>query len=215
MNLDETGIMEYFRIEMRTKFTSPNQLMNVAYAVNVSMPQLEQMELDFLKNENPQPTTPFDENGNPPKEKIKTSQLLVENHELREKCRQAESELAEVQSAFDAYRRKAENDRVSLHRRLAIVSESLEAAITEKKEMKAKMGRSEKDMDNMQLNIAELMRSNVMLSEELRALGAQTNPVAHMTALRSSLGNPGSATNSPREESPPQEARNKRALSIW
>jgi hypothetical protein len=62
MLLDEQGIMEYFRSDLRSKFNDPQQLMNIAYAVNVSVPQLEQMELEFTQNEKslPPPTpSPF------------------------------------------------------------------------------------------------------------------------------------------------------------
>jgi len=171
MSLDETGIMEYFRSDMRTKFTNPTQLMNIAYAVNVSLPQLEQMELDFLRMEKEKapPSPSFSDSSTPPsKEKVRLNQLLVENHELREKTRQKDAELATLQANFEQYRKKTESEKISLMRRLAIVSESLETANGEKKELKAKMGRSEKDMDNMQLNISELMKCNVALSEEIR-----------------------------------------------
>lgn len=94
----------------------------------------------------------------------------MENHELHEKNRQLEAELTTLQANFEQYRKKTESEKNALLRRLASTSESLEAALTDKKEMKAKMGRSEKDIDNMQLNIAELMKCNVMLSEELRDL---------------------------------------------
>ena len=68
MALDETGIMEYFRSDMRNKFTNPSQLMNIAFAVNVSLPQLEQMELDFLRNEKEKaPSASFSSESSPSK----------------------------------------------------------------------------------------------------------------------------------------------------
>jgi len=175
MSLDEQGIMEYFRSDLRSKFSEPQQLMNIAYAVNVSVPQLEQMELEFIQNEKslPPPTpSPFiDESYKKwSAEKIHLNQILVENHELREKNRQQAEELAALQAASEQYRKKMEAEKVVLVRRLAMVSESLETALSEKKEMREKMGRSEKDMDNMQVNISELMKANVALAEELRTV---------------------------------------------
>lgn len=64
MQLDEQGIMEYFRSDLRAKFHDPQQLMNIAYAVNVSVPQLEQMEAEYAQIEKsmpPSPASPFEE----------------------------------------------------------------------------------------------------------------------------------------------------------
>jgi hypothetical protein len=93
---------------------------------------------------------------------------LVENHELKEKSRQQAEELQALQLASDQYRKKMEAEKIALLRRLTLVNESLELALAEKKEMREKMGRSEKDLDNMQANIKDLMTANVVLSEELR-----------------------------------------------
>lgn len=110
------------------------------------------------------------------KDKIHINQILVENHELKEKNRQQAEEQQALQLASDQYRKKMEAEKVGLLRRLAVVNESLELALAEKKELKEKMGRSEKDIDNMQVNIRELMNANITLSEELRQHSRPTTP---------------------------------------
>jgi len=197
MSLDEQGIMEYFRSDLRAKFNDPQQLMNIAYAVNVSVPQLDQMEQEYNQNEKdfpPPVTTPFvDENYKKwSSEKIRVNQILVENHELKEKNRQQGEELQALQLASETYRKKMEAEKVALLRRLTLVNESLEIALAEKKEMREKMGRSEKDLDNMQANIKDLMTANVVLSEELRhnRPTTPTNPIP--TTPTSSISAPSS-----------------------
>ena len=248
--------MEYFRSDLRAKFNDPQQLMNIAYAVNVSVPQLEQMELEFIQNERglPPPTpSPFvDENFRKwsavskalspsslrpssfayspfrlifltflsslpatilfflfcltnTKEKIHINQILVENHELKERNRQQAEEMQELQLASEQYKKKMEADKIILLRRLTTVNESLETALTEKREMREKMGRFEKDLDNMQANIKDLMTANVTLSEELRlvrprALTPTPRPVTP-TSLSSSTTS--TTTSSPSSPSAP------------
>lgn len=124
------------------------------------------------------------------KDKIHINQILVENHELREKNRQQAEELQTLQHASDIYKKKMEAEKVSLLRRLAVVNESLELALVEKRDLKEKMGRSEKNIDEMQVNIKELMNVNITLSEELRQHSSRpstpTNP--HSTSSTSSPG---------------------------
>jgi Holliday junction resolvase RusA-like endonuclease len=196
MGLDEQGIMEYFRSDLRSKFNDPQQLMNIAYAVNVSVPQLEQMELEFIQTEKNLPTpspSPFvDESYKKwSAEKIHVNQILVENHELREKNRQQAEELQALQASSEQYKKKMEAEKINLLRRLTLVNESLEIALAEKKEMREKMGRSEKDLDNMQANIKDLMTANVALSEELRHVRPPT-PTNPGPATTTSLSAPSS-----------------------
>lgn len=68
MQLDEQGLMEYFRSDLRAKFIDPQQLMNIAYAVNVSVPQLDQMEAEYKTMEKnlPPPPTPFTDDKKSP-----------------------------------------------------------------------------------------------------------------------------------------------------
>jgi hypothetical protein len=207
MSQDEQGIMEYFRSDLRSKFSDPQQLMNIAYAVNVSVPQLEQMELEFIQAEKnlPPPTpSPFvDENYRKwSAEKMRINQILVENHELREKNRQQSEELQSLQVAHEQYRKKMEAEKVAMLKRLTMVNESLEIALAEKKEMREKVGRSEKDLDTMHANLKDLMTANITLSEELRNVRPPTptiivSPVSTPPATSPTLPTSLSAPSSP------------------
>jgi len=94
-----------------------------------------------------------------------------------------------------------EAEKIALLRRLTLVNESLEIALAEKKEMREKMGRSEKDISNMQENIKDLMTANITLSEELRNVRPPTpsTPILSPSFSGSSSGSstPSSAPASP------------------
>ena len=133
---------------------------------------------------------------------MRINQILVENHELREKNRQQSEELQSLQVAHEQYRKKMEAEKVAMLKRLTMVNESLEIALAEKKEMREKVGRSEKDLDTMHANLKDLMTANITLSEELRNVRPLTptiivSPVSTPPATSPTLPTSLSAPSSP------------------
>ncbi len=144
------------------------------------------MELDFLKNEkeHPLPPSPFIHDRKPA-EKIHINHILVENHELREKQRQQvtgrgrergtntnellqEEEISGLRTNIEQLKKKFETERLSLMKKIDGLNKLVESGKDEKKDMREKLARSEKEMYNLQLSLSDLIKGNIALEEELR-----------------------------------------------
>jgi len=166
MELQVETVMDYFRSDLRSKFQNPQQLMSIAHAVNVSVPQLEQMELEFLQSDE---LAKSNEGIEPRKvvQQDKNVKIVIENHELRETVFAKEREIEKMAKEMEAFKTKMENDKIALIERLGITLDKVNSLEQEIIRLNEKTKVIEREAKQAKLNSDELVKCNFALSQEL------------------------------------------------
>lgn len=173
LELGVDGVMDYFRSDLREKFKDPQLLMSTAYAVNVSLSQLEKLEFEFLQSElvAERVESEFDhKSAEDILERQKTSklsQILVDCHELKEKLVKKNKEYEELAKQFEGFQKKVEVEKIAVITRLGEVLDKLNNVEAENEYLTEKLNSTEDDLKQYKKKCGELTECNSVLAEEI------------------------------------------------
>jgi len=166
-------VMDYFRSDLREKFMDPQKLMSTAYAVNVSISQLEKLEFDFLQSElvAEQIESEFDHKSEEEIfEREKTCRLtsvLIDSHELKEKLVKKNHEYEALAAQYDGFQKKVEAEKIALIERLGKVLDRLNDCEAENVHLTAKATSADEELKKCKKKCGELTECNNILAEEI------------------------------------------------
>lgn len=173
LELGVDGVMDYFRSDLRAKFMDPQKLMTTAYAVNVSLSQLEKLEFEFLQSElvAEQITSEFDNKSEEDLfEREKTNRftsVLIDSHELKEKLVKKNNEYDALVLQFENYQKKVEADKIALIERLGKVLDRMNDCEAENEYLTEKLAATEEELKQSRKKCGELTECNSILAEEI------------------------------------------------
>jgi len=180
MELAVDDVMDYFRSDLRAKFRDPQQLMTTAYAVNVSISQLETLECEFLQGEHQVDNmqSEFDSKSAEEAEEKQTtlrySQSLVDSHELKEKLIRKTNEYETLANQFETFQKKLEGEKIILVERLGKLLDKLNSAEAENKRLAEKLFTMEDSLTLYKNHCRELSDCNQTLAQEIHKLKKKT-----------------------------------------
>jgi len=173
LELNVDGVMDYFRSDLREKFTDPQQLMTTAYAVNVSSSELDKLEAEFRENEltAEKIESEFDHKSEEDilrkKKHFALCKVLVDSHELKEHLAQKNAECNELNKQLDGFRTKAEGDKVALIGRLGEVLDKMNTVESDNEYLHERVNILEEQLDDHKKKCDELTTCNAMMAEEI------------------------------------------------
>lgn len=181
MDLGVDDVMDYFRSDLREKFQDPQELMDTANKVNVSLSQLEMLEVEFLQNESLEDKISSDFDSSMSEEEIvekqntlRFSQVLVDSHELKERLVRKNVEYDNLVKQFEQFKKKAEDEKIALVGRLGKLLDKVNVTEAENAYMTEKLVKAEVDLRQTKLQCTQLTNCNYALSQELYKLKRKT-----------------------------------------